>query len=465
MFTTIKNKFIGNKAFYKMVLAVAVPIMIQNGITNFVSMLDNIMIGLVGTEQMSGVSIVNQLMFVFNLCIFGGFAGAGIFASQFYGIKDFEGVRQTFRYKLLMGILLVVGALLIFVFFDTNLINLYLNGESQNGNLESTLFYGKQYLFVMLFGLPAFMITQVYVSTLRECGETLLPMKAGLIAVVVNLVFNYLLIYGKFFFPCLGVQGAAIATVISRYVELLIVVIWSHTHTKQNEYLIGLYKSFKLPIHFAKKIFVKGFPLLLNETLWASGIATLVQCYSIRGLDVIAGLNIANTINNVFNVVFIALGCSVGIIIGQLLGAGKMEEAKSTDRKMIAFSVFCCIIMSILLIIVAPFFPKIYNTTQSVRKIAFYLILIQAIFMPQNAFLHASYFTLRSGGKTLITFLFDGGYMWFCTIPIAFCLSRFTSLSIIQIFICVQISDWIKCITGFILVKKGIWLNNMVSTS
>lgn len=462
MFGKVKKKFIGDKAFYKMVLVVAVPIMVQNGITNFVSLLDNIMVGQVGTEQMSGVAIVNQLLFVYYLCVFGGLAGAGIFTAQYFGQKDDEGIRHTFRYKFWMALILTVGAAAIFLTAGDSLIQMYLNGESEGGNLAAALVYGKEYLLVMLFGLPAFMLVQVYVSTLRECGETVVPMKAGIAAVFVNLVLNYILIYGKLGLPALGVVGAAMATVVSRYVEAAIVIIWTHRHTEQNSYIVGIYKTLKVPKHLAVKYFVKGAPLLINETLWSAGMAMLTQCYSIRGLNVIAGLNIANTINNVFNVVFIAMGDAVAIIIGQLLGAGKMEEARDTDNKIIAFSVTCCIGIAALMILVAPLFPRIYNTTDAVRAIAVQFIVAQAIFMPQAAFMHAAYFTLRSGGKTIVTFLFDSVFVWCASVPVAYCLSRFTALPVIAIFVMVQVADWMKCVIGFVLVKKGVWLQNIV---
>ena len=173
------RKFIGDKAFYKMVLAIAIPIMIQNGITNFVSLLDNIMIGRIGTEQMSGAAIVNQLIFVYNLCMFGGLAGAGIFTAQYFGQKDHEGVRQTFRYKFWMAVILTVATAVVFLTAGDSLIRIYLQGEGSVEEIAATLNYGKQYLYIMLIGLPPFMLGQVYSSTLRECGETVLPMKAG----------------------------------------------------------------------------------------------------------------------------------------------------------------------------------------------------------------------------------------------------------------------------------------------
>ncbi len=457
------RKFIGDKAFYKMTLAIAVPIMIQNGITNFVSLLDNIMIGRVGTEPMSGVAIVNQLIFVYNLCLFGGVSGAGIFTAQYFGQKNHEGIRQTVRFKIWIVTVITLFTTALFLFAGDNLIRFYLQGDGTAESAAATLHYGKQYLWIMLTGLFPFMMVQVYSSTLRECGQTLLPMKAGIIAVCVNLVLNYILIYGKFGAPALGVQGAAAATVISRYVEAAIILIHTHRRKEQNPFVEKLYSTLKVPGNLAAKILIKGTPLLLNETLWAAGMAMLSQCYSVRGLNVIAAQNISNTISNVFNIVFIALGDSVAIIVGQLLGAGKMAEARDQDNKLIAFSVFSCTCVALAMLVLAPLFPMLYNTEADVRELAKYFIMITAVFMPQNAFLHASYFTLRSGGKTIVTFLFDSVFIWCVSVTIAFTLSRFTSLPVTTVFILVQIGDIIKCIIGFILVKKGVWMQNIVA--
>lgn len=461
------SKFIGNRDFYKMVLMIAVPIMIQNGITNFVSLLDNIMIGQVGTEQMSGVAIVNQLIFVYNLCIFGGVSGAGIFTAQYFGQGNHEGVRQTMRFKLWMVTMITTLTAALFLCSGTALINAYLKGDGSAESIAATLMYGKQYLKIMLVGLPAFALVQIYSSTLRECGQTMLPMKAGIAAVAVNLLFNYILIYGKFGAPALGVSGAAIATVLSRYVEMLITIVGVHrkSHGEKAKYafVAGLYRTIKVPRELAGRIIIKGSPLLFNETLWAAGMAMLTQCYSVRGLNVVAGLNVSNTINNVFNIVFIALGDSVAIIVGQLLGAGKMKEARDTDNKMIAFSVACCTCVAAVMFIMAPFFPKLYKINDEARLLARYFIMVTAFFMPQNAFLHATYFTLRSGGKTIITFLFDSVFIWCVSVVIAFLLSRYTALPVIAVYAMVQLGDIIKCVIGFILVKKGIWLQNIVT--
>ena len=463
MKNSLSKKFIGDKAFYRRVLAVAVPIMVQSGITNFVSLLDNIMVGRTGTEQMSGVAIVNQLIFVFYLCCFGGFSGAGIFTAQYYGAKDDEGIRHTFRYKLWLGFVLVAGALVVLGFFGEDLISLYLRGTNDGGDPAAAFAFGCDYLKIMLLSLPAFALVQVYSNTLRECGETVVPMRAGLAAVFVNLAFNYLLIYGKLGFPALGVKGAAIATVLSRFVEFAVVAVWTHRHKEKCPYIKGVYKTLTVPLPLVRRYFITGSPLLVNEALWSAGMAMLAQCYSLRGLNVVAATNIANTVCNVFNVVFFAMGDAIAIIIGQHLGAQDYDRAKDETNKIIAFSIFIATLVGIAIAATSHLFPMIYKTTPEAKQIAAQLLIAQAVFTPQIALLHTSYFTIRSGGRTVVTFLFDSVFMWVVSVPVAFLLSRYTNLYVVWIFVFLQMADWIKCVIGVVLVRKGVWMNNIVS--
>lgn len=237
---------------------------------------------------------------------------------------------------------------------------------------------------------------------------------------------------------------------------------WTHKRSESLVFIKGAYKTLRVPADLVKKILIKGSPLMINEVLWSVGMAALMQCYSMYGLVVIAGLNIASTISNVCNVIWLAMGNALAIIIGQLLGAGKMEEAKDTDRKLIFFSVASCFAIGAVLILLAPLFPQIYNTSDEVRSLAEKFIIIGACLMPVQAFLHASYFTLRSGGRTVVTFCFDSGFIWVCTIPLAFFLSRYSGLPILATYILCQAVDIIKCVIGYVLVKKGVWLQNIV---
>ena len=458
----MRNRYFGDRAFYRRVLAVAVPIIIQNGITNFVSMLDNIMVGQVGTIPMSGVSIVNQLIFVFNLCVFGASSGAGIFTAQFHGSQDHEGVRHTFRFKYLICAIIALMCMGLFLSLDTGLIGLYLTGEGDAATAAGILTEGSKYLHVMVWGFLPFAMTQAYASTLKETGNTFVPMVAGIAATLVNLVGNYILIFGHFGAPAMGVQGAALATVLSRFVELAIVALWTHRHKAKNPYIVGAFRSVRIPARLLKAIAVKGMPLLVNEFLWSSGMAILNQCYSTCGLDVVPAQNIASTLFNLSSVVFLSMGNAVGIIMGQMLGAGNTEETvRDTNRKLMVVSVLSGAFFGAIMAAFSGLFPQIYNTTDSVRQLATALICINALMMPFNSYTNATYFTLRSGGQTMVTFLFDSCFVWAVCVPLAYCLSRFTDLSILPLFFICQSADFLKCALGAIMLKQGKWIQNL----
>lgn len=457
------NKFIGDKNFYIKTLGIVVPIIIQNLITNFVNLLDNIMVGQIGTDQMNGVSIVNQLMFVFNLCVFGAVSGAGIFTAQYYGKGDDEGVRNTFRAKIILLAVVMAVAMAVFIGGGDFLIMQFLHETDGIGNASATLSAGHSYLIIMLIGLPAFAMGQCYSNTLRDIGETVVPMVGSVAAVFVNLVLNYILIFGHFGVPALGVDGAAYATIISRYLEVFIVMLWTHMHKEKNAFIVGAYKTLRIPASLMKQIIIKGSPLAINEALWAMGITMMNQNYSLRGLSVVAALNISSTISNLFSVIYFSMGDAIAIIVGQLLGANKMKEARDTDNKLIAMGVMSCLVVGTLMGIFRGTFPAIYNTEQEVKDLAAYMILITAIMMPFYSILHSSYFTIRTGGQTFITFLFDSGFIWCISVPVAFLLTHFTSIPIEGVYPIVCSMDLIKVIIGIVLVKKGVWMRNIVN--
>lgn len=447
---------------YKKALFLAVPMMIQNGITNAVGLIDNVMVGSLGTESMTAVSIVVQLIFVFNLSVFGGLSGPGIYGAQYYGQGNQEGVRNVFRLKLwICAVCLILGTV-IFMTMDHALIGLYLHGSDAGIDRALTVRYAEQYLKIMMFNMFPFVITQVYASSLRETGESIKPMVAGICSVVVDIVLNYLLIYGKFGFPKLEVRGAAIATVIARIVEMSVIIIWSHCQSKKHTFLRGIYRTIQVPVAVAKEIVKKGFPIFINEFLWAGGIAALTQCYSLRGLSVVAGINISNAICNLLNVVFVAMGNAVGILSGQWLGAGKYKEAKENSIRLMWFTGFLSALLTVILVAVSGVFPLLYDTSDEVRKLGSSFIVITALFFPIQGFLNALYFTLRSGGKTVVTFLFDSVYSWVVTVPLAWLLCNLTGLHILVIYAVIQSADIIKVFVGYALINKGVWITNLV---
>ena len=441
----------------------AVPMMIQSGITNAVGLVDNVMVGRLGTEAFTAVSIIGQLIFVFNLAIFGGMSGPGIYGAQYYGQNNLEGFRATVRIKHWISLFVLLVGLFVFIFGNEFLINLYLKGESADIDPIETMRLAKEYLAIMLWGLPFFAITQVYAGSLRETGNSVKPMVAGVVSVVVDVAGNYLLIYGKFGFPRLEVKGAALATVLARIVEAAVIIIWTFRARKtKHQFLVGLYRTMLIPKESAAGILKKGLPIFFNELLWAGGIAILTQCYSHRSLDVVAGLNISNALCNLLNVVFVSLGSAVGILVGQTLGASKYDDAKKEAFSLMWFTGGVSALLTIILIAISGVFPNAYDTTDTVRDYAKYFIIITALFFPVQGFLNSLYFTLRSGGKTLVTFLFDSVFSWVCSVPAAFLLCNFTALNILTVYAIIQALDLIKVTIGYILIRKGVWISNIV---
>ena len=457
-----RHTLVGDRAFYRVLLAIVVPVIIQNGISNFVNLLDNLMVGALGDAQMSGVSIANQLIFIFNLTIFGGLAGPGIFGAQFYGAGDIAGLRNTFRIKLLESLALLALAFVALIGFNEPLISIFLQGDGDPAMAQAMLRDSQNYLAVMLFGLPAFALTQCYAGTLREMGETRLPMVASVTAVVTNALFNYLLIFGKLGLPRLEVVGAALATVISRYVELGIVMVFTHKNHARFSFIEGAFKNLRVPAVLTRKVLRMGAPLLVNELLWSIGVSTLTAAYSLCGLTVVSALSITFTIANLFNSVYFSMGTAVSVMIGQDLGAGDFERAKGNVWRLMAFAVAVAAAMGLLLTLAAPLIPQAYSgVTEDVRQTATRLLTVTACAMPLYAYAHCSYFTLRSGGKTVITFLFDSGYTWVISVPLALLMVRVVQADVIVCYAAVEGANLIKCILGYCFIRSGSWIQNL----
>ena len=212
-------------------------------------------------------------------------------------------ILPKFFLSLLIGLCIAAFALC-----DDMLINLFLMGEGSAADAAGILACGREYLKVMLWGLLPFAVSTAYATTLRECGETLVPMISSFAAMFCNLILNYILIFGHWGAPAMGVAGAAIATVISRFFELAIVAVWAHSHKVKFPFIQGLYRSLRIPGKLMKQMMTKAAPLILNEALWSIAITFQNQCYSTCGLAVVSALNIVTTLNNMATVAASAIG-------------------------------------------------------------------------------------------------------------------------------------------------------------
>ena len=457
------KKLIGTKEFYRTVAALALPLLLQNAVSTFVNLLDNLMVGRIGTEAMSGVSIVNQILFVYNLCLFGGMGGAGIFGAQFFGRGDHQGVRHTFRFNFLLGAGFTALAAGLLMAMPDTLIGAFLHETESTADLAQTLREGRRYLYIMLTGLAPFAVTNAYVSILRVTGDNRLPMRASVTAIFVNLVFNWILIYGKLGFPALGVTGAAIATVLSRYVELALILLGTHGKKEPPEFLRGAFGSLRIPAALTRDIIRRGMPLLVNEMFWSLGTTMLTQCYSYRGLDAIAALNIGNTVSHLFMTVMFTMGNVVGIILGNLLGAEEYDRAREYCPQLLALGCAACAVMGAVLFVAAPAAPKLYNTSPQIMELASGLMRVSAVLMPVMAVTNCAYWALRAGGRTYITMAFDSVFTWAAAVPLAWSLIHYTDWGLLRVYAAVNAADFIKLGIGLYLLHKGVWVNNIVA--
>lgn len=462
MFQKIKEKF-GGEDFLRQLMVLVLPIIIQQGVTNFVNLADNVMVGRLGTEALSGVAIVNQLLFVFNLTIFGGLSGASIFGAQFYGKGDHQGVRYAFRYKLIFSVLMSAAAIALLLTRGSDLISLFLTESEDGGDLALTLSEASTYMKWMLLGVVPFALSQSYSSTLRETGETVSPMAASVLAIGINVTLNYILIFGHCGFDAMGVKGAAIATVISRYGELLFLAGATAIRRKAFPFVQGAFRSMYIPWAVLKNILITGSPLVLNELLWSLSTTLINQNYSTRGLTAVAATNITSTAANMFSVLMFAMGAATSILIGQQLGAGKISEAQVTGRRLLWFSLVLHSAVGLAVAALSGVIPLMYNTEPEVRTLTTWLLLVSAAALPIRSYAHLTYFIIRSGGRTGITFLLDCGFAWLVPFPLSFVLCRYTSAPVVLVFFCVQFVELIKVLIGRALFTSGIWARNVVN--
>ncbi|MFA7055375.1 MAG: MATE family efflux transporter [Acholeplasmataceae bacterium] len=444
--------FIGDRQFYKTLFQVAAPLVLQQLITTSVQLVDNVMVGRLGESSIGAVSVINQLYFIVILVTFGAYAGAGIFTSQFFGSGDHDKLKQTFRFKLITGALIALIALIIFTVFGENLIRLFTKNPE-------TIKQGLAYLNIARWSAFPWVISVAISNTFREMSITKPLLYISIVAIITNTLLNFLLIFGLFGFPALGVTGAAIATFISRFVELGLMIVLlikkgSIFNTKMTQML-------HIQPKLLRSMIIMSIPLTLNELLWSTGQTAFLHAYSTRGDSALAALNISGAISQLVFVTFGGIATAVAVLVGNTLGKNALDEAKDNARKLIAFSVFFAAIAGLILFILSFFILNIYDVAETTKDIARFNIRINALFIPVYSFNVALFFTLRSGGDTKSTFMIDSGYMWVVAVPIAMVLAYLTDLKVTMMFLLIQSLDLPKMFFGLSRFRKEHWVKNL----
>ena len=447
----IRN-FIGDKNFYKKLMAITLPLIVQQLITSSVQLVDNIMVGQLGDFATGGVFVVNQLYFIFILLTFGVMSGAGVYSAQYYGSKDFEKLRQTFRFKLLAGLLVALLAFLVFTFLDRLLIGAFTK-------TEETINLSLGYMRIIKYSVFPWVFAIAIANTFREIGIVKPLLYISLAAILVNTGLNYVLIFGHFGFEAMGTEGAAIATVIARGIEFLLMVIF--LIRKGSVFNTKLRQIFHINPKVLVGIIAMATPLTLNEFFWSFGQTTFVKAYSERGDFALSAMQITNSVSQLVFVTFGALATGIAVMVGNTLGENNLDLAKDNAKKLIFTAVIFAIFMGMMLFGLSFFIVDIYDVSPLTKSWAGFNIRINAIFIPVYSFNVAMYFTLRSGGDMRSTLMMDSGYMWLISVPIALFLAYFTTLPITLMFLIIQSLEIPKSLFALARFRKEYWVRNL----
>ncbi|MDD6302764.1 MAG: MATE family efflux transporter [Bacillales bacterium] len=443
--------------FIKKLTIIAIPIIIQQFFLNIASLLDTMMVGKLDNASVSGVFIANQIIFVMNLLIFGATEGGSIFFSQFYGSKDKKYMTQCFSFKLLMSFILALICIIVALTCNKQLVLLFTNDEAE-------IIIACKYLKLITIQLIPYAITSSISTCLRESHKTVLPMIITGIGAIINFGVNFILIFGYLNMPKMGATGAAVGTIVERFFEMIILIIF--IIFKKYDFVYDIKNNIKVDKNLFSKLIVRSIPLILNEGLWALGQTMLVFIFNKNDPIATVALPIATTIYNLIFVVCLGFGQSITILIGNLLGEGKNKESKQKSYISMAYSLIVGIVLGCILTILAPVISSSYTgLEENVRQLGKYLIYVYSIYVIICSCNNSFFFIIRSGGKSIIVILFDSFYSWGIQIPLSFLLLKITNLPLIYFVMVVYAIDLLKFVAGFFLIISGKWIKNLTNIS
>ena len=444
----------GTKEFYKKVAIIAIPIVLQQLIIASVNLVDNLMVGQLGEPSINAVTIVNQLNFVVMIVTFGVMGGAGIFTAQFFGAKKQEELKMSYRYKMAAAVLFSSTAFLLFILFGQTMIGWF-------ASKSETIALGMDYLRIVQFGVFPFIISLAITTTFRETGTTKPLLYISLFALILNAAINYVLIFGYLGFEPMGVRGAAIGTVIARYIEMGL--LYMLMIVKRAPFFAKLFTIFCIPKSLTKKISLKALPLTINEVFWSVGQTMFIFAFSLRGETALAAMNVNNAVSQIVFVTFSGIATAVAVMVGNTLGENKLDEAKSNAYKLMMVAFLSAVVVGSLLFIMAPFVVGLYDISDKTYTWALITTRYNSVLICLYSVNVAIYFTLRSGGDMRSTVYADAGFTWVIMVPLALILAYFTNLDVTWLFLLVKGTELLKFFYALGLIKKKRWLQNLTN--
>lgn len=446
------TQFLGGSDFIKKALMLGFPLVLQQLLITSVSLVDNLMVGQLGDSAIGAVASVNRYYYVAVLSGNGVASGGSIFISQFLGSGNKEKMKQSFRFLLLTTLVSFLVLASVALVFSSSLLSFITTNEE-------IIALATIYMRYVALSLIPLAITLVLSASLRAIGETKIPLYVSFVTVLVNTGLNYCLLFGNFGFPKLGMLGVGIAYLISRLIEMLILVFI--VQSNEFPFTSSFGEMFHVPFDLAKKITFTVVPLVANEAIWSFGMTMMFKTYATLGNHVLSANSISATIGDIFFTLFAGLAVVSSILIAEPLGGNHLETAKENAFYFRRLGVFLSVLFAILMFVSSYVVPYLYSeVSMETLKATQLLLRMQAFCYPMYTLNTIYYFILRSGGDTKSMLLMDSGIMWFINVPILVVVSSFHPPLLI-LFVAGQVSDVIKMAVGHYFIKKEKWVVNI----
>ena len=444
-----------DRNFYNKMFAISVPIMLQNLISSVLNMIDTVMVGTLGAAQIAAVGLANQVFFVFFLLIYGINSGCGIFIAQYWGSKDEDNIRRTVGFSVVVGAGVGLFFTLIALYLPRQIMHLF---TADNTVIE----YGIAYMRFVSLGYVLTSVSIAYSFAARNIGEVKVPMIISAVSLIINGVFNFILIFGYLGFPRLEVEGAAIATVVARLVEALALVYWVYA-VRKNKVLSPRIKDIKrLNVKYIKNILVTAIPVILNDVFWALGMTMYSVAYARIGTTAIASIQIANTAQNIFIVISIGLASSCAVILGNEIGSGNKEKAILYAKRFLTIGTLAGLLLGVLLVLISPVILLMFSNAQAVHQMAQKIMLIMGIFLWcrfMNSVLIVG--VLRSGGDTTFSMVMETCSVWLVGVPLAFAGALLWHLPVYFVYTLISLEELVKAFFGINRVRTNKWVRDV----
>lgn len=440
--------------FYMQMMAIALPIAIQNLISSSLNMVDTVMIGALGGVSISAVGLANQIYFLLMLFLFGVNSGISIYIAQFWGKQDVKSIHKTLGFSILGGFLLSLPFYIGAVFFPVQLLSVFTTDPA-------VIREGAVYLRITGWSYLLMAFSFSFTIASRSVGEARLPMIASAISLACNTFLNYLLIFGVLGFPAMGVAGAAIATVIARGIELLVII--GTIYTRDHVLRSPVKELIQLNMEFIRPIFRTALPVVLNEGFWAVGMTLYAVAYARSGTEAYAAVQIAGTVERLFFIFSFGLGSACAVMIGNELGADRIDNAKIYANRFMRMGVTISVGTGILMALIAVPSTYLFNVSPAIRWTAACILFVNALTMILkmiSTILIIGIF--RGGGDTTFSFLLEICCVYLIGVPMAFIGALVLELPIFIVVLMVSVEELVKSIVGLYRVKSGVWAKNLV---